>query len=196
MTGQTVTETLEAEHRLIQKVVAGMALLAEALERGGEADVATLESVVEFLRTFADRCHHGKEEALLFPALERRGVPGQGCPLGGLTMEHQKGRAMVRELADAVRAYRERESTAKERLVASLRALAGFYPNHIWREDYLLFPLADKVLTPEDQSDLGEKFEAVEREVGVEAHERFERLAEQLEARFAMGQHPAWGGEA
>ena len=178
---------LEAEHRLIRKVVAGMVVLAEILEKGGEVQVATLEDIVEFLRTFADRCHHGKEEALLFPALQRRGVPAQGCPLGGLTMEHQKGRAMVGEFANSIRAYAGREPAAKPPLIASLRALTTFYPDHIWREDYLLFPLADRMLTAEDQSELMEKFEVVEREVGTDVHERFEHLAEELEATRSPG---------
>ena len=95
MSEPTPVEMLEAEHRVIQKVVAAMAVLAERLDGGEDLDVPLLENVVEFLRTFADRCHHGKEETFLFPALIRRGVPSHGCPIGGLTMEHQKGRGMV-----------------------------------------------------------------------------------------------------
>ena len=77
---------------LSQKMVVGMSVLAEQLEGGEPVDVSLLESIVVFLRTFADRCHHGKEETFLFPALIRRGVPSHGCPIGGLTMEHQKRR--------------------------------------------------------------------------------------------------------
>jgi len=83
MSGATPVEVLEAEHRVIQKMVAGMSLLAERLEGGEPLDVSLLESIVAFLRTFADRCHHGKEETFLFPALIRRGVPSHGCPIGG-----------------------------------------------------------------------------------------------------------------
>ena len=105
MSGATPVEMLEAEHRVIQKMVAGMSVLAEQLEGGEQVDVSLLDRIVVFLRTFADRCHHGKEETFLFPALIRRGVPSHGCPIGGLTMEHQKGRVMVGELADAIRGY-------------------------------------------------------------------------------------------
>ena len=181
MSEPTPVEILEAEHRVIQKVVAGMTVLAEKLEGGADLDVPLLENIVEFLRTFADRCHHGKEEALLFPALERRGVPAHGCPIGGLTMEHQKGRLMVGELADAIRGYAAGEPPARENLVVSLRALVAFYPSHIWKEDYLLFPLAGRLLTLEDQQALAGEFEKVEHELGHEVHERFEKLAAKLE---------------
>ncbi len=173
-------EILEAEHRMIQKVVAGMAVLAEKIEGGETVPVPLLEAVVEFLHTFADRCHHAKEEAVLFPTLQSRGVPSHGCPLGGLTMEHQKGRAMVGELAQAINAYAGDEASARVSLVKSLRDLTALYPNHIWKEDYLLFPLAGKVLTLEDQQLLTRRFEEVEQELGHEARERFEKLAAEL----------------
>ena len=185
MSEATAVEMLEAEHRVIQRMVAGMSVLAEQIEVGEPVDVSLLESIVMFLRTFADRLHHGKEESFLFPALIRRGVPSQGCPIGGLTMEHQKGRVMVGELADAVRGYAAGEPPARENLVKSLRALVAFYPNHIWKEDYLLFPLAGKVLTPEDQQELMDKFETVERELGFDVHEGFDKVAAELERKVS-----------
>ncbi len=185
MSEATAVEMLEAEHRVIQKMVAGMSVLAEQIEGGEPVDVSLLESIVVFLRTFADRLHHGKEESFLFPALIRRGVPSQGCPIGGLTMEHQKGRVMVGELADAIRGYAAGEPPARENLVKSLRVLVAFYPSHIWKEDYLLFPLAGKVLTPEDQQQLMEKFETVERELGLDVHEGFDKLATELERKVS-----------
>src|ERR1035437_4192043 len=185
MSEATAVEMLEAEHRVIQKMVAGMSVLADQLEGGEPVDVSLLESIVAFLRRFADRLHHGKEESFLFPALIRRGVPSHGCPIGGLTMEHQKGRVMVGELADAVRGYAAGEPPVRENLVRSLRALVAFYPNHIWKEDYLLFPLAGKVLTPEDQQELMDQFDTVERELGLDVHEEFDKVATELERKVS-----------
>ena len=185
MSEAPAVEMLEAEHRVIQKIVAGMSVLAEQIEGGEPVDVSLLESIVMFLRTFTDRLHHGKEETFLFPVLIRRGVPSQGCPIGGLTMEHQKGRVMVGELADAIRGYAAGEPPARENLVKRLRALVAFYPNHIWKEDYLLFPLAGKVLTPEDQQELLDKFETVEREIGLDVHEGFDKVAAELERKVS-----------
>jgi len=185
MSEATAVEMLEAEHRVIQKMVAGMSVLADQLEGGESVDVSLLESIVAFLRTFADRLHHGKEESFLFPALIRRGVPSHGCPIGGLTMEHQKGRVMVGELADAIRGYAAGEPPARENLIKSLRALVAFYPSHIWKEDYLLFPLAGKVLTPEDQQELRDKFATVECELGLDVLEGFDKVVAELERKVS-----------
>lgn len=69
MTERTPTEMLEAEHRVIQKVVGAMAVVAEALEDDGEVEPDTLRDITAFMRTFADQCHHGKEETHLFPGM-------------------------------------------------------------------------------------------------------------------------------
>jgi hemerythrin-like domain-containing protein len=138
--------------------------------------------MVEFMRTFADRCHHGKEETHLFPVLVSKGVPDTGCPIGGLTHEHQQGRVLVKELAAAVEAYGGGDPSAKESLIKSLHGVVGLYPNHIWKEDYLLFPMSNKVLGLDDQKALLEKFSQVEAEIGQDTHHRFEQMARDLVA--------------
>jgi len=100
-------------------------------------------------------------------------------------MEHEKGRAMVGELADAIRGYAAGEPAARENLVKSLRELVVFFPSHIWKEDYLLFPLAGKVLTPDDQRELMDKFETVDRELGLDVHAGFEKVLAELDRRVS-----------
>ncbi len=179
-TQRTPVEMLEDEHRSIQKVVVAMSVLAEALEAGRKIDAELLRDIVAFMRTFADQCHHGKEETHLFAALERKGVPARGCPLAALIQEHQKGTALVSALAEAAAGHREGDESATEALVSALRALTALYPDHIWKEDYLLFPMANKILSPEEQADLRQRFEQVEETVGKDLHHRFDELAERL----------------
>jgi hemerythrin-like domain-containing protein len=92
---------------------------------------------------------------------------------------------MVGELADAIRGYAAGEPPARENLIKSLRALVAFYPSHIWKEDYLLFPLAGKVLTSEDRQELMDKFETVERELGVDVLEGFDKVVAELERKIS-----------
>jgi hemerythrin-like domain-containing protein len=173
---------LEEEHHFIQKVVGAIAVLAETLEAGREVDAKTLHDAVEFMRTFADKCHHGKEEAHLFTLLEKKGVPMRGCPLGILVAEHQKGRDLVKQLAEAADSYAG-NAMAREALLKSLHGLTDLYPNHIWKEEYLAFPMADKILTSEEQRELSDKFEMVEKEIGLDVHQRFEQFAEEIESK-------------
>ncbi len=175
------TETLEAEHRLIQKVVAAMARIADAVEQGRVVEVPVLRELVRFLKIFGDECHHAKEETALFPMLELKGVPLAGCPVAVLHNDHLKGRVLVGELSDAIEAYAAENRSGRRSLIPALRALVAFYPDHIWKEDYLLFPLARKVLSSMDERILTQHFEQLEAGVGSDAHQRYEQFVEELE---------------
>jgi hemerythrin-like domain-containing protein len=178
------TEILEEEHRVIQKVVGAIAVLAEEVEGGRDVKPETFQEVVEFMRTFTDKCHHGKEETHLFSMLVKKGVPVRGCPIGILIAEHQRGRALVSELATASEKYAAGDTSSRKVLLQTLQNLRTLYPDHIWKEDYLLFPMTDKILSPEEQKDLHEKFEMVEKDMGEDVHRRFEQLAEKLKERI------------
>ena len=175
---------LEQEHLLIAQVVRFISTLSARIEAGQTVDPDILHDVVEFMRLFADQCHHGKEEDLLFPLLVKKGVPLHGCPIEALTAEHVRGRAFVKGLAESAEAYKKSAAFARDGLIENLRAIAGLYPNHIWKEDYLLYPMANKVLSPEDLRALAPAFEQVEINMGQEVHHRFEQLVAQLERRI------------
>ena len=179
MTG-TATQVMETEHRNIEAVVKALGGVALAIEKGLPADVALLGAAVEFFRLYADKLHHGKEEKLLFPLLVKRGVPPQGCPIGGLNHEHEKGRLLVQALADQKPAYAQGSPGAKDALVQTLRDLVDLYQNHIWKEDAMVFPMADKVVTADDQEQLSKDFAEVNWSIGLAAVARMEQLAESL----------------
>ena len=176
----TPTQVMEAEHRLIETVVKAMGGVADAIEKGQRADAATLATAVEFFRVYADKLHHGKEETLFFPMLVKRGVPPQGCPIGGLNHEHEKGRALVGALAEQAPAYAQGRPGAKEGLLETLRGILDLYQNHIWKEDAMVFPMADKVLTAADQTELTKEFAEVDRAVGLDVVARLETFARSL----------------
>jgi len=76
--------------------------------------------------------------------------------------EHQRGRALVSQLAEATEADAKASQLARESLVKSLRGITDFHPNCIWKEEYLAFPMAHKILSSKKQRNLSEKFELVE----------------------------------
>jgi len=177
MTNGKPTEELEHEHRIIQQVVGGMAVLIEKLESGTEVDPSVFTDLSEFLQTFGDRCHHGKEEDYLFKLLERKGVPVSGCPLAVLLHEHEKGRSLMADLKLTAATYVRTPNAGKEALIGTLRRLIELYPAHIWKEDYLLFPMAEKLLTESEQKELATQFAEHEAAIGTDVHHGFEQLA-------------------
>ena len=178
------TEALEREHQIIQKTVAVMARVVDQLELNHSSiEPDLLQEILRFMRVFGDQCHHGKEEAYLFPLLEKRGVPATGCPLGALKGEHVKGRQLVGELESATSAYSANRENARLALIQSLQNLIALYPAHIWKEDYLLFPMATKVLSDDDDKLLMQQFAIVDSGLSPNVIETYEALAEELTQR-------------
>jgi hemerythrin-like domain-containing protein len=152
------TDVLREEHRVILQ---GLALLESAAgaDPPTAAPSAWWERALEWLRAFADRNHHDKEERYLFPALVEAGVPSEGGPVGVMLAEHVEGRTLIQAMRTDDTAAR---AEAARRYVRLLR-------DHIEKENDVLFPLADAVLEERVQQALARAFAAVEAEQGRDA---------------------------
>lgn len=132
------------EHRLIERMVALIQKQAKQLREGADPDSKFIADAVEFFRVYADRCHHGKEEDLLFVELRNKELPAELSAITDeLIQEHKQGRAMVKGLHDANRAYIA-SGTVSQEMVHLLEKLAAFYPEHIEKEDkHFFFPVME-----------------------------------------------------
>ena len=173
---------LRHDHRVIQQVVAGMSAVADLLDSGKQVDPSVLSDLVQFLRVFADQCHHEKEEQHLFPLLATKANVSTKRELESLQREHRSAKQLVGQLAKVAAIYVHNPAAVRYRVIDLLQQLVELYPAHIWKEDFLLFPLAQQNLSETEQQDLKDKFEDVEREVGEDVHAGFEILARKLEA--------------
>jgi hemerythrin-like domain-containing protein len=174
---ERATEALSAEHRVIETVLDALEKLARTAESSALTDWA---KAIDFLRNFADKCHHLKEETLLFPALEERGIPRESGPIGMMLAEHEAGRGYVRAMAAALDAA-ARDSGARRILRNEAAAYIRLLREHITKEDEVLFQMADNVLSAEEQQKLLRDFEEHEsREIGVGFHEKYLGIARAL----------------
>jgi len=183
----TVTEELTTEHRAIERMLAVLESAAARLEAGEPVRPDVFREALDFVRNFADRCHHGKEEENLFPRLEELGVPREGGPLGVMLSEHDEGRAFIGAIAAAVDAYERGDEAAARTIASNARGYVELLHGHILKEERVLFPMADQVLSADDQRSLEESFERIETEVmGPGVHERYHRMLDELERELGL----------
>jgi len=183
----TATEELMTEHRVIERMLAVLDAAGGRLEAGERVRPDLFREAVDFVRNFADRCHHGKEEDNLFPRLEELGVPREGGPLGVMLFEHDEGRAFIGAIADTVDAYERGDEAAAHTIARNARGYVGLLRGHIEKEERVLFPMADEVLSADDQRSLEESFERIETEVmGAGVHERYHRMLDELERELGL----------
>jgi hemerythrin-like domain-containing protein len=181
------TQTLQDEHRGIEKMLGIMDAALTALEAGRAVPPEVFTQAADFFRGFVDRCHHAKEEGALFPALEQRGIPREGGPVGVMLAEHEQGRAHVQALAAAAARYASGDASAASALLEHGRGYGALLRQHIAKEDGVLFVMAQRVLDDQTDAALTEAFERVEREqTGPGEHERYHAMIDKLERESAI----------
>ncbi len=176
----TAINQMTIEHRHIETVIKSLRDAAVALDRRQRLNAQKLRTVVEFLRIYADQRHHQREEALFFPVLIKRGVPTQGCPIGGLNHEHEKGRALVSALDEWITFYEQQRPGADIELRQTLQAIVDLYQKHLWVEDAMVFPMAQRLMTVADNRELKEQFANLDQTIGLETIQRLEEFAGSL----------------
>jgi hemerythrin-like domain-containing protein len=178
---EKATELLSDEHRVIERV---LAVLETLTQTPVESAIENWKKALDFFSHFADQCHHFKEEQVLFPAMEERGIPRDGGPIGMMLMEHEEGRTYVRSMLAATALVETKNEAAKEILVDKAKAYLRLLKDHIQKEDEILFKIADDVISPDEQKQLLRSFEEHEaKEIGEGVHEKYLKIVEELEAK-------------
>ncbi len=181
------TQDLIAEHALIVIMLEVMRKVAERLRKGEEVRQEHLTKMVDFLRNFVDKCHHGKEEAVLFPEMLKN--PANAKLINELLGEHQTGRDFIRGIADSAGKYRPGSPDAIH-IAVNAEDYVSLIIEHIKKENQILFPIADKELSEQEQEQIEERFEKLEREViGEGKHEEYHGWLKELEKAYLGGGH-------
>ena len=175
------------EHRVIERVLDALETAAGALERGQPVRPGFFLDAAEFIAGFADGCHHHKEEDVLFGAIVASGMPADQGPIPVMLMEHEQGRAFTRNIRAAAGRLAEGDAAAARQVVANAKGYVALLRDHIAKEDEVLFPMADQMLSADRHDAVLRDFARIEREDATAgAHERFLALAAMLE-REASG---------
>lgn len=176
------TETLSEEHMVIMRVLAALEKASTRLEAGEPVPPGFFIEAAEFIKGFADGCHHKKEEGVLFPAMVQAGLPREAGPIAVMLSEHEEGRRLTRGMRQAAESLASGDENARAEVVANAMGYVRLLRQHIQKEDYILFPMADKVIPTAQHQQVAEAFEKVEHEeTGEGVHEKYLAMAERLE---------------
>lgn len=135
-------------HNCIEELRADHEIILGELTKLEADPVGYAKEFLAFTESFAEP-HHHKEEEVLFPALEEKGIPKEGGPIGVMLMEHEAKRGYVKELANG-------KIEAAQNIVSLLR-------EHIAKENDILYPLAEQVLSQDELEVMGERCEAIKK---------------------------------
>jgi len=169
------------EHKAIILTLGILDKISGLLENDKEVDIIDVKDIIEFLKVFADKCHHGKEEDYLFPALEKAGIRKENGPIGVMLLEHMQGRKYIKEMQDSI----ADNAVKKEEFITAARGYSFLLRNHIEKENNVLFPMGDLKLSDETQQQLIDEFEKFEENViGKGKHEEFHAMLHRLKEKY------------
>ena len=170
---------LMIEHRLIERMIALLEKESARIRSTGQVNVKFILCAVDFIRTYADHCHHGKEENILFRDLKKKELsPQHARILKELEEEHVKGRQVVRDLVAAQERYLKGDKTAIDEVAQIMDGLVKFYPRHIEKEDKHFFIPCMAYFTKEEQVAMLVECSEFDRKM---IHEKYEQAVRQLE---------------
>ncbi|MBN2178712.1 MAG: hemerythrin domain-containing protein [Deltaproteobacteria bacterium] len=168
------------EHRLIEKILRLFDGEIKKISEGKGVDSVFIDTAVDFIKVYADRTHHGKEEDILFRDLEKKKLaPEHARIMNELIEEHKYARKTVGKLVDAKERYLKGEDSSEE-IIAYLRELAEFYPRHIEKEDKHFFYPCMEYFTKEEQDKMLDEFWEFDRKM---IHEKYTMVFDFLKDR-------------
>lgn len=172
-------EELTKEHGPVKLMLRVLEKVSDQLQAGQDMNTEDLENAIVFIREFADKCHHGKEENLFFPAMKENSIPEEINLIDILIEEHKTGRDFVKNMAGAIV---EKDSV---RFIENARGYVALLDQHIDKENHALFPMADRSLSKEKLKELETGFEDVEKNIiGEGRHEEMHGIIDNLKEKY------------
>jgi hemerythrin-like domain-containing protein len=172
---------LMQEHRTIEKMIEYFRREIGALENGEDMDTDFIFRAIDLMRTFADRCHHGKEEDILFKELEKKNISEEHERIiRGLKEDHVRGRQLIGDLEEARRRNLSGEAESVSDAAEIMKELCDIYPRHIKTEDKDFFLPCMEYFEREELDKMLEDFEDKEKML---LHEKYNGVIKEMEKR-------------
>jgi len=179
-----ITQVMVKEHQLILRMIALLEKNVALMEQGRFRNWQFYLDAVDFIRNYADRFHHAKEEDVLFVELINNGMPEKQSPIEAMHIEHDQGRAFVRAMAEAAEKALTGEAGQIPVIAENAAGYIELLREHIDKEDNVLYPLAERILPEEVRGSMVAAYDNAEALTpGLE--EKYQRLVEEYERQTA-----------
>jgi hemerythrin-like domain-containing protein len=147
-----LTTDLVEEHKLIKRMIDVLEKSIAKLEKGETVNPLVFEQATDFVRNFADKFHHAKEEDILFKEMVKKGMPEKDSPIEAMLIEHDQGREFVKGVVNATEDLQKGNKEAVKELIRNAKGYIELLREHIEKENDILYPLAERMFTEDEKS--------------------------------------------
>lgn len=181
-------ELMVDEHKYIKRMLIVLRQYSYKVVKGEEVDISDFYSMIDFVRNFADKHHHGKEEEILFrEMMAHQGPVAEKLIKHGMLVEHDLGRLHMMDLEAALKELENGNDEAKIDIIANAVGYAALLTRHIDKEDNVVYPYAEKGLPEEVLRQIDDECEQFEIKARKEqVHQKYIAILEELEAKLGI----------
>lgn len=179
-----ITSALINEHKLILRMLTVLENRAELTSKGKHADYRFYLDAVDFIRNFADRFHHAKEEDILFEALVKNGMPRENSPVAAMLMEHVQGRVFVSGMEEAAHEALAGKLDKERDISENANGYLNLLREHIDKEDNILYPLAERLIPVDMREGIVAGYRAAEEQCPAGFKENYRKIVEKYESEM------------
>jgi hemerythrin-like domain-containing protein len=180
-------ENLKAEHERILLMVDVLERMSEKIGSGESVQTDHLEQVLEFLEIFAGKRHQDKEDEYLFTAIREAGGPAEEGLIAAMLSEHSRGRGFIEEMKKLLDHCKKGEPGSLMVLTTPALQYVNLIESHIWKENNILFPIAEKIVSADTLASLAGKYDKFDEEVPQGTNEEFRETIEKLSKIYRRG---------
>jgi hemerythrin-like domain-containing protein len=165
---------LMVEHRLIERMIALIQRELERIEKGKKPELMLIDGAIDFAKTYADACHHGKEESILFDRLAMKNLlPEHKKLMDELVLEHIQSRKIIANLELARESYLKGEGDAVGSILTICRSLVQFYPGHMEKEERDFFNASMEYFSKREAEEMVKRFWQFDKDLLLEKYLKF-----------------------
>jgi len=174
------------EHVYIKRMIKVMRQACLLVYKHEPINYGDFELMIEFVKEYADKHHHGKEEQILFNRiLDETGELGEKLITNGMMVEHGQGRFYIHELEEALQSVKDGNPDASIDVIANAVSYANLLSRHIDKEDNVVYTFALRELKSETIEQVNEECQEFEKkQVELNIQMKYIQMVEVLETKY------------
>jgi hemerythrin-like domain-containing protein len=165
---------LTVEHLLIARMMDLIERKMGAIQGQTRPDMVFIDGFMDFAKTYADACHHGKEESIFFEKLARKNLlPEHKKIMDELVLEHIQARKIIANLELAREDFMKGDSGAAQKILTICKSVWQIYPGHMTKEEKVFFPPALEYFSKREQDEMVKSFWEFDKTLLLEKYIKF-----------------------
>lgn len=178
-------DLMKEEHSYIKRGLQVIRKMSISILESGGVCQEDFKNIIEFIRNYADKHHHNKEESILFKKMQEQIGEMVKAPLSGMFIEHDLGRLFISNLETALQRVKDGDNDSRVDVIANAIGYADLLNRHIDKEDNAIYSFARRSLSLDALESINDECRIVEESAKEKnIQDKYIKILEELEKKW------------